>query len=164
MYEIKESAARPRAVTMKWGKLRRLSGNCRRLMIGRIHPHATTTSKVRRLASLLMSVELNALSLFLGGNLLRNRPDDAWFETKITKNCVDFVDRQRGLRKVKVNDVVVAIYLVAKVRNGLQSMIKLEDFPQSPNSHCINFYFNHDSFLSREVTSRFAQTFSRKNR
>ena len=67
---------------------------------------------------------MQRLRFALRVEFFRHGAHHPWVETNFPENCPDFLNPERRLIEIQVNDVVVAIDLIAKPRNGLELMIK----------------------------------------
>src|SRR5438045_774825 len=73
-----------------------------------------------------------------------NRADETRLQAKLQKNAANFAESDRRFVQLEIDDVVVAIDLVAQTRHRLELMIEFENFVQVAHAGRINFKFDHD--------------------
>ena len=74
--------------------------------------------------------QMQRLGLALGIELRWYRADDAGLKVQLPENGAHFLDGQGGLIEVEIDDIVIAIDLVAQAGNRFEFVIQLEDFFQ----------------------------------
>src|SRR5437660_6889903 len=81
--------------------------------------------------------------------LRRNRANKTRLQSQLQKHAANFAKSDRRLIELEINNVVVAIDLVAEAGDGFELMIELENFIQIAHAGRVDFEFDHE--CCREV-------------
>src|SRR5215211_4580154 len=85
------------------------------------------------------------LRLGAGAQLRRNCANETWFQSELQKNPANLADGDGRFVDLEINDVVIAVDLVAEARHRFELMIEFQDFVQVADTGRINFQFDHDN-------------------
>jgi hypothetical protein len=91
------------------------------------------------------------LRLALGVEFARDSADDTRFEAELPKDSPYFLNAERGLVEFEINNVMIAINLVAQTRNRLELVIQLKDFLKCTYSSGIYLKFDHNYFVKTGI-------------
>ena len=95
------------------------------------------------------------LRLALRVQLLRHRAHHPRIEADLAEDGANFLDAERGLIEVQVNDVVVAIDLVTKPTDRFQLVIQSEDFVHISDPGGVNLDFEEPTLTVQEIRGIF---------
>ena len=88
-----------------------------------------------------VDLDVEQLCFRLRAKLRRNGADKAWIETELLEDGANLTERDRRFFQLQVNNVVIAIDLVAQTGNRFEFVIKFQDFIQIAQAGRVNFQF-----------------------
>src|ERR1700682_1843027 len=92
-----------------------------------------------------IDLDVEQLCFRLRAKLRRSGADKAWIETELLEDGANLTERDRRFFQLQVNNVVIAIDLVAQTGNRFEFVIKFQDFIQIAQAGRVNFQFDHGS-------------------
>ena len=92
---------------------------------------------------LLLCLDTQRLRFCFGSEFGRYRAHESRIERKLAKDGANLAKGDGRLVELEINQVVIAIDLVAQAGNGRELMIQLQDLVQIAKTCGVNFQFEH---------------------